>query len=232
VFLRKETTVKQTRENLEGHLARQLAFLQRSADAYDKGFTDEATRLAVPIRVLVHDARASASLLHQLNEKSRDFYDTAVPAVSGNLVMYGALIQMAIGPGGATYIPYLDGPLPAGKPTWVSFDKWWRRIIFANPEGLAMSRKDLVLAVANQDGGAHVDPSLDEAYAKLSRGNAMGWVFEKEGAHYAVRPAEFAAVRQIAHEILKTFDPAMVKETRVPEGAQLIMANSVITVDS
>jgi hypothetical protein len=44
-------------------LRRHLRFMQRSADAYDVGFHDDATRIAVSIRVLLHDTRKSTSLL-------------------------------------------------------------------------------------------------------------------------------------------------------------------------
>jgi hypothetical protein len=229
LFPSKMTRTPQSADDLTAHLSEQLGFLRRSANAYDEGYTDEAKRLATTIRVLVHDTVSSTSLLQQLNEKTRAFHDTAIPGVPGNLATYGALVQMALGPNGDVYVPFLDGPFPSGwTPVGVAFDKWWRRIVFTNPERLAMSRKDLVLAVANQDGGAHIDPSLSEAYAALSRQNAMGWVFEKEGAHFVVRPAELAAVRQIAHELLKTFDPALQVKPRHPDGTLLLMGPSVI----
>jgi hypothetical protein len=138
---------------------------------------------------------------------------------------YGALVQMVMSPSGAKHIPFLDDPLPEGQPSLVPFHEWWSRIIFRNPEGQALSRKDLVLAVANTDGGAHVDPDLDETYAKL-RDESLGWIFAKEATHCRVRPAELAAVRQIAHEVLKTLDPSLEAHPRKPEGA-LVMARSV-----
>jgi hypothetical protein len=216
--------VPQTLDDLEHHRREQMGFLQRSAQGYDRGFVDEAKRLAVTIRVLLHDTNQSKSLLGQLGDKDRDFYDTAVAEEVGNTTSYGALVQMAFSPAGAMYIPYLDDPLPEGKPSLVPFAKWWARIIFRNSEGQPLSRKDLVLCVANQDGGAHVDPNLDEKYAKL-RDESLGWVFSKDATHYKVRPAELAAVRQIAHEVLKTFDPSLEAHPSKPEGS-LLMARS------
>lgn len=116
----------QSKEDLEQHLDEQLRFLSRSADAYDAGFTDEAKRLAVTIRILVHDTRNSTSLMTQLNQKTRPFYDTSVPDEAGNLVPYAALTQIAAGIEGATYLPFLDGPLPRGiQPRHVEFEPWW-----------------------------------------------------------------------------------------------------------
>ena len=71
-----------------------------------------------------------------------------------------------------------------------------------------MNRMKLVLEIANTDGGAHVDPELDEAYMALSRENSMGWhFFDSEGNQSApIGRIEFACVRQIAHETLSTIN--------------------------
>ena len=45
---------------------------------------------------------------------------------------------------------------------------------------ILFSRKDFVLALANQEGGAHVDPQIKEAYDKIANSNSMGWTY-KEG---------------------------------------------------
>ncbi len=67
-----------------------------------------------------------------------------------------------------------------------------------------MSRSDLILNVADSDGGAHVDPDLDEAYMDLSRHNSLGWIL-KEGDVTRPFPAPvMACVRQIGHEVLVT----------------------------
>ena len=58
--------ISQSQEALQDHLTEQIGFLLRSAESYDNGFTDEAKRLAVTIRVLVHDTGKSTSLLKQL----------------------------------------------------------------------------------------------------------------------------------------------------------------------
>ena len=50
-----------TQEELLDHLKEQVAFMKQSATSYDKGFDDEAKRLAVVIRVLVHDTQNSTS---------------------------------------------------------------------------------------------------------------------------------------------------------------------------
>ena len=90
--------VPQSESDLRQHLVEQLGFLRRSAEAYDSGLVDEAKRLAVTIRILVHDTEKSKSLLGQLHELSRWFLNTAVPDQPGNAMAYCALAQMAFGP--------------------------------------------------------------------------------------------------------------------------------------
>lgn len=62
-----------------------------------------------------------------------------------------------------------------------------------------------MLHVADKDGGSHVDPKLDADYAEFSRKNSLGH-FASSGTQWRplLRP-ELATLRQIAHEILKTF---------------------------
>ena len=73
---------RQSRGDLLAYLAEQRAFLQSSAAQYDQGFVAEAKRLAVTIRVLVHDnpGSGSVSLLEQLGLKGRlNYRDTRPP---------------------------------------------------------------------------------------------------------------------------------------------------------
>ncbi len=82
-------------------------------------------------------------------------------------------------------------------------------MIFVDRKGSETSRKDLILAVANKDGGAHVDPVLDEKYADLSRRNSLAWRTSSPRGDAPLKSPEKAAVRQITHEILKSLNPTM-----------------------
>jgi hypothetical protein len=44
-----------TPADVQVHLNEQLGFLERSVAAFDQGYEDEAKRLAVTLRVLLHD---------------------------------------------------------------------------------------------------------------------------------------------------------------------------------
>ncbi len=220
---------KQSTSELQTHLQEHLEFLRSSADAFDSGFEGEAKRIAVSIRVLVHDTQQSASLLGQLNRKSGQFFNSALPVVAGNKGTYSGLVVMSMVPGvGAKYVAFLDEG-PTGAANYVPFDSWWHGVVFVDSKGNGLSRKDLVLAVANKDGGAHVDKSLDRAYAELSRNNSLGWVYTDGTTSQALDAPEKAALRQICHEILKTLVPGYVKAPKFPEGGMQLGGITMLT---
>jgi len=198
----------QTREELLGHLKGQIAFMKQSASSYDNGFEDEAKRLAVVIRVLVHDTSNSTSLLTLLNRKNIKFYDSAVPYDPRNLLSYNGLTMMKISTKeGASYVAPLDGGAPTRSRTKkIPFNVWWENMfVIKDKDGKTFTRRDLVLNAANKDGGAHIDPNLDEAYASLSRFNSLGWKFFRNDIEDNFRNSPVSAsIRQITHEVLKT----------------------------
>jgi hypothetical protein len=64
---------------LGDHLDRQIRYLRRSCAAFDSGHEDEAPRIAVSLRVLLHETKLSKSLLSQMGLISTlQFLDTAL----------------------------------------------------------------------------------------------------------------------------------------------------------
>lgn len=155
-----------SKDDLLQRLTEQLQFLSRSADAFDGGLTDEAKRLAVAIRILVHDHGSSRSVLGQLGLLDRNFVSTTLPHDARNVATWCGLLTLDVGtPLSDTYLPPLDGMLRRSIP----FADWWaNEIVIVDDLRNTMTRRDLVLTMCDQDGGAHVDPSLDEAYERLS----------------------------------------------------------------
>ena len=198
--------VWQTEDELKSHLKEQIEFLRRSSQSYDEGFTSEGKRLAVVIRVLLHDTQNSTSLLTLLKKKNILFYDTSLDYNPHNLASTMGLIMMRIGPNDARYVPPLDdGPPMRYRKAKIAFEKWWNKIVFVDTKHNKLTRKDLILAVSNKDGGAHIDSKLNKAYADLTRFDSLGWKFIKDGIEkdFATRP-ELASVRQMSHEVLKS----------------------------
>lgn len=207
--------VIQTSDELNRQLKEQLDLLSELADLYDCGKVVAAKSMATTIRVLLHDTPSSKSLLGQLQrKKSVDYYDTAdVRQVSTDdstvSSSFSALTAISMGISGRSgeFTPYLDN-LPGYEPRFVDFDTFWNKEIFYDQNKNSFSRKEVVLYVANQDGGSHVDPGLDKKYAELARRNSLGWRTSLDGKVWqAIERAELASIRQVAHELLKTLDP-------------------------
>ncbi len=200
----------QTRDELVDHLKDQIAFMKQSASSYDNGFEDEAKRLAVAIRILVHDTSSSKSLLSSLNKKSIKFYDSANSYDPKNLLPYNGLTMMRLSTSeGAGYVAPLDGGPPSRSRTRkIAFNTWWNGVfVIRDKYGKTFTRRDLVLNTANTDGGAHIDPTLDEPYAKLSRFNSLGWkVFRRDIEDDFSNSPVLPIIRQITHEVFKTLN--------------------------
>jgi len=190
--------------DLEHELGKQIGFLISSSSAFDNGYHDEAVRLATALRVLLHDTTNSRSLLGQLGRKNIQFLDTGEPYSSRNLLTTYRLTYMRIDSSGAQYRPLLDD-FPRKR--FVGFDEWWDAIVICGRDKRCLSRGDIVLIAANQDGGAHVDPAIDASYADIAKDHNTGWEFI--GENISPRSIPFAmqvSLRQIAHEVLRSLN--------------------------
>jgi hypothetical protein len=203
-------SMQQTEGELINHLKEQIAFMFTSAESYDHGFEGEGRRLAVIIRILVHDTSQSKSLLGQLGKKNIGFLDTASRFNPNNLLTSNCLTMMKYsfknGISSGVYVAPLDDLSPSRANKKIPFEVWWAtNIIYRDNMKNTFTRRDLVLNVANTDGGAHVDPKLDEAYAQFSRFNTLGWKVFKNGiAEDFQNTPVLPSIRQIAHELLRT----------------------------
>lgn len=195
-------------EELLEALSEQVRFITLSAAAYDKGDWSEAKRIAVHIRLLVHESRTSSALLRQLGViDALGFVDGAEVPNPRNLLPTSGLTGLHIRSSStgmnAEWVPKFAMP---GYPLRAhrAFIDWWNRVVVIDSQQNRFSRKDLVLVMANQDGGAHFDPYLDAAYRKLTRENSIGWAVTGPGGSRPLRGIEYASVRQIAWELLDT----------------------------
>lgn len=192
---------ERTDEELEAKLREQIGFLQRAVRRFDEGYTLEAIHIATILRVLLHSGR-SPSLLQIVGRDSLRFVDTAKPPHPGNLVPSHNLVQSSFSDEGLYFFAPLDDLPVRGH---VPFESWWNGPVFAHPDGVALSRRDVVLHMANKDGGAHVDPVLPDDFYKLLIGDFALWRHVAfNGEQLAVKHVERHAIRQIAHEVLRT----------------------------
>lgn len=203
----------------------QVGYLQRSARDFDDGELDEAHRLAVTVRVLCHDTRQSTSLLTQLGWKdSMGFMDSSHPAEPPTMEIEGRVVQavgwvhhglgrLRMGGGGpARIVPYFDDVPLRNQREPVPFDHWWTNTILTDGREQPWTRKELVLAMANKDGGAHVDQTLPDDYYHLTRDNAMR--IRANTNPDIGNEVALANMRQVAHELMRSIET----QTRYAKG--------------
>jgi len=212
---------------LDDLLKEQLEFLKASADSFDAGFEGEIKRLAVSVRVMVHDTPNSTSLLTLTRRKTCLFLDSSTPYDDQNQIGHSSLVQIHFSVSGSKPKAHLDSHVFNRN---VNFEDWWNGIVLVDMNKVEYSRKDIVLSLANKEGGAHVDSKLDAQYVDLRKNNALGWV-ESFSDGRVVPGADHvpATMRQIAHELIKTFDPLYAHKQEPMPGTSIVIQGMSIT---
>jgi hypothetical protein len=217
----------------------QLGFLISSAAGYDAGTQAEAKRLALHLRILLHDSPTTSRGRPQLSVLSRmgardtlPWTDTSAGDPPAGALVIGAGLAMMRVAGGPepriTYEPFLGNHGEDRNQPPQAFSDWWTETVMLDATGNAFSRSGLVLSVCNQDGGAHIDEELPPAYAALTRQNSLGITIgepvEKGAAAIAFnlggtaegKPLDnspaLANVRQIAWEAHDTLQRHLIAE--------------------
>lgn len=195
--------------DLEADLSEQLRFLASSGYAFDMGDLAEAKRIALVIRVLVHDTVMSHSLLAQLGIKDSLAWADSAPVIDDDPNIVGrspGLTPMGLGADGIAFSArYMDSIERSNTTRYVRFSDWWERPVVLDSNDAEFSRKELVLALVNKDGGAHLD-RLNEKTHALVHGNSAGFVrIDTAGGPSEPIPTPiYASVRTVAEELLLT----------------------------
>ncbi|MDT5029679.1 MAG: hypothetical protein QOE61_6673 [Micromonosporaceae bacterium] len=220
---------QRTREELLELFEEQIEFLEWSNAAFDDGRLAEAKRLSLPLRVLFHHTTRSHALLNQLGlNKTLTWVDSAGMPDPRNLLPEWGLVQAGIhiedGKGTASYrAPLGDRPqtrirtksllVPCGSR--IPLDEWWTEPVVKDADGTLFSRKDFIMALANKEGGAHVDPEILESYNKIANLNSLGWTYSEgpEGKQLTSTPI---AVSQSGQPAQATSNPPA-QPSKLPE---------------
>jgi hypothetical protein len=199
--------------NFKEQLRRQILFIENSCRIYDQGHAEEAIRIAVALRVLFHDTPNSKSILHHLGSKSIFLLSTADLAKHSseyNLALVQPLVKVTDSLTEQTMscimTPPLDDPR---RRELVLFQTWWRKELIVQLENNEnMNRRDLILAAANKDGGAHVDEELHPTYDKLRLGAGMEIAITLKRLSTKLSASfenvHYASLRQMAYEVLNS----------------------------
>jgi len=203
--------IDRTREDLQSELKIQQGHLFKSCFEFDKGDITEAKRISTILRTLLKDGKNSQSLLGLLSLKKNfvSYGLKADPSINRNF-----LVLTSSGNKNHQYFPnFVSNAIPKRI---LPFSEWWDEIVIIDFDMNKFSRKDIILSLAEMDGGAHVDPQLEQNYHKLTKENSQQVFVEKvdyskewpEKLHLdqskPIFPPVWHTIRQIAHELIES----------------------------
>lgn len=83
--------------------------------------------------------------------------------------------------------------------------EWWGQVVYI-AGAVRATRKSLVLAAANKDGGAHVDSALSKEYQVLMNTGEMGWFHyqAEDGPFRPIMDSHLMYLRQMGFELLNS----------------------------
>lgn len=192
--------------DIESNLNDQLGFLVKSTRDFDAGDRSEFRRIALTIRILTHDnPPSSTSLLSQVGLSQVDFVSSAVPTNPANALNEFSLAAISFGT--PPLVPLCSTPLPSSVRR-VSMPDWLAEPVLRDWDRNLFSRWDFIRVVANQAGGAHVDPQIEERYFNLTQKGGFGWTGSMNGETFEIEEIEKVYIRQIAWETLESVRPA------------------------
>lgn len=209
---------ERTKEESLQELKHQIKFLEDECRFYDQGAIEYGKKIATTLRILLHDTRYSVSLFKQLESSfvynRPDFIDlsgTYKTTIKTNIVRCALCDYRFTHDMDSSEVmtPCAKQINPQKRYPKRAFKTWWEEtnVIFVNST-TSLARKDVVLLVADQDGGAHVDSKIDERLALLQRNLAIPLVIEVPMGsivkHYtaAVDQVLYATLRAIGEEVL------------------------------
>lgn len=230
----KSEKVEISDEDLKYSFKEQYKFLQEACDRFDPGIRTgnmvEAKNISIYLRKILYDTKSgsSTSLLFHLFNKEKEamlFVDTVTDKFDPKSILGGSFpltanylegsIQ-AVGTNGISGINILPKCLHPNKNingtcSLVAFSKWWEGIVvYSKDENMQLTRNKLVVTIANTDGGAHIDKSLDKSYHRLSREEKLSELDRNiiliNGKQSPIDMI-YMTIRQIAHEVLLTLKP-------------------------
>jgi hypothetical protein len=202
--------MKQTQKDFMKHLQTKIKRMKEDCKIFDSGDEDIFLELAVKLRVLLHNTNNQTSVLKHLGKENIDFYNSVYNEYYKDskeqirhIGHYNGLANTQYGKK-LKWVP-LCYTFNNFVPKKIPFDKWWtEQTVMSDLTKVEYKRKDIVLLVSDKDGGAHIDKKLPDDYAKITRENALGWEFERDGKKILQGNPFPACIRQIAGEVLET----------------------------
>jgi hypothetical protein len=195
-----------TKEELHKQFGIQFAALNDSCQAYDSGKKWEALRLATCVYNIVYDGGKIKSLLHHMGvEKTFDVIASGFKVDKNFLEgKYKAtpLIELNKTDTSVEFVPIWNYYQKKGvkRPIrMLPFAEWWEKDVIYKDHGVTLTRKQLVAALRNQEGGSHYDSEArNPNYIPLKEDV---FFFFRDIGVVRIGDLQFATMRQIASEL-------------------------------
>lgn len=170
-----EDRIPRTPHETRQKLRDAISLLMFNVAGYDEGKPFCADGISNSLRMLLHhtDQGKHKSLLQQLRLRSGRFYTTAPPRIPDDdqLPSQCGLFDLQVTEDRADFLPRV---VPLENKSRVPFEEWWNVPVLRGHDGTKLSRRDIVLAMADMD-GSHADPAFEKRYARLRSGELLGW---------------------------------------------------------
>jgi hypothetical protein len=122
-------------------------------------------------------------------------------------VMFGGMGRLTIRGGPQASATWKASTSADSIRTQLPLPEWWNQIVFILGK-TRCSRKDLVPAAADKDGGAHVDAKLTGDYETLMTSGIRGFFHYsptgETGTFKPIMDAHLVYIRQMGHEVLNS----------------------------
>lgn len=192
--------------------------LQSHIDQIDGGSIIHVLPAAILVRSLVYEGGQGSSVMKQLGVKDTIGWYSYPSLPTQNLIAGITLVTFGWPTGHLSYVPYTRDQVPPSRsdPEPTTFDAWWDGVVLAGG-GTQTTRKHIVLALANNDGGGHVD--LDGRLITAVKAHLpIHWVEDEHGNGVNMSDFEenyripiFAIMRSILEELTMTFENAEIE---------------------
>jgi hypothetical protein len=195
-----------TRAELEAALCEQVSVLNACSRTFDGGQYAQALPIATALRTVFHTPREGVALFAQLGMLEGPWSDYSFPILATEAgVDCCHLAEMLFEHSNdgvkAQVLPILDHG--SGPVRELMFEKWWTMPIGHSAKFGSLSRRDVVLGLANTE-AAHVSEEVTDKAIALREGTylTVEWFDGDVTGHFPF--VAHAAARTIAHEVLVT----------------------------
>ena len=191
-------------------LATQRRHMAISCVGYDSGDHSEALRLATCVYNLVHDSGNIHSIMGQLGIKDTHMFlatnardGAKLPVIVNRFTPLVEFERISDRPQFVPLITYFQNRNAYFPVRNLSFNDWWNKDIIFLDGPHRMTRRQLVFALRNQEGGSHYDDEVrNPSFRPLKQ---PVWMITPGLGFGLMGDLELASMRQIAEEVELSF---------------------------